>query len=128
MQIAKKYRIIPTEFDECRWFYHWTQTIGKLKKKVIHHANEGKRAAHTGHRLKLIGLQPGLLDYQIIKANPLYHSLWIEMKTRDKKKHRKNPLQDAWIAELLSEGHYATYAYGWNDAANIVLDYLANKL
>lgn len=127
-RLRTKRIFVPLEKDECRWFYYWTQTQAKLKGLVIHHPNEGKRSPWIGKLLKLMGLQPGLPDYQLLIANSHYAGLWIEMKRRDKRLHKRKPEQDAWIAKLLKIGHYACYAYGWHEASTIVDDYLANRI
>ena len=50
------------------------------------------------------------------------------MKTKDQRDQPKRENQDEWIAKLRKIGHYATYAYGCQDAINITLRYLNNEI
>lgn len=50
------------------------------------------------------------------------------MKRRDGEKKDKMKEQDEWIERLNSNGHYACYAYGWEQAVDILNAYLNNKL
>lgn len=128
LQNNKITKLIPTEQDECIAFYSWAQTIPNLKDFLIHIPNEGKRTPWGGKKLLAMGLKPGIPDYFYPVANETFHGLWIEMKRKDPKLHKKNPLQQSWIISLGILGYYATYAYGADHAIKIVTDYMADKL
>lgn len=108
--------------------WEYAQYHPMLKEFLIKNVNEGKRSKITGYRLKLIGMRAGLPDYHYPVPNKKYHGLWLEIKRKNQKNSKKNKLQEAWIAKLLKIGHYATYAYGCDDAIKIYTDYVNNKL
>lgn len=119
---------IPTEYQECKVFYEYTQSILRLGKTLIHHANEGPRVGWWGKALSNVGLTRGVCDYQYIVPNNKYHTLWIEMKRRDGYHKKKNPDQEEFIDTLRAHGHYSCYAYGWEDAVKILQAYMADEL
>lgn len=119
---------LPTEYQECLWYYEWTQLQTELQGKVIKLVNEGRRSYQTGKNLKAIGMQAGLPDYLILAHNTHWKSLWLEMKTRDKRNRKKDPNQEGWLAKLNGLGHYATFCYGWEHAAQLTTDFLNDKL
>ena len=120
--------MIANEYKECAAYYEWAQYKPILKEYLIKHVNEGKRSKLLGHLLKLIGLRPGLPDYQLPIANLKYIGLWIEMKTIDEKNKKQKPLQIEWLEKLRKAGHYATFSFGWEDARDITVKYLNNLL
>ena len=120
--------ITPTEYQECKAFYEYCQTVLRLGKTIVKHCNEGARVGWYGKRLCNIGLTRGLCDYQYIVPVGKYHSLWIEMKRTDGYHRKKNPDQDEFIAILNAHGHCATYAYGWEDAVRILQAYRSGEL
>lgn len=120
--------LIPSEYQECKAFWQYASKVG-FSDDLIKHANERMGDSRWFIRaLYAIGFRKGLLDYQFIKANGKYHTLWIEMKRKDQKPKDSKPEQNAWIARLLNRGHYASYAYGCDDAIRIFNDYINNKL
>lgn len=123
-----KDKITTTEYQECKIFFAWASYHPLLREYLVHHANEGKRSLQSGFLLKQIGLSPGLPDYQLMISNEKYHCLWLEMKTKEKKKHKMPANQVAWINRLLKCGHYATFCFGADEAIKITTDYLNNKL
>lgn len=116
------------EYHDCRRFYEWACWQPMLKEYLIKHVNEGKRSVVMGRLLKLIGMRTGLLDYQLLLPNKNWNGLWLEMKTTDERGKKKRDSQDEWIARLLKIKHYATYAYGSDEAIQIVKDYLTDKI
>jgi hypothetical protein len=73
-------------------------------------------------------MRKGLPDYQYPLKNATYASLWLEMKRIDQREKEKKPEQDAWLEKLRKAGHYATYAYGCEDAIRIYNDYINDRL
>lgn len=118
---------IPTEYQECKAFWDYCQHVLKLGNRIIHHANEGKRSPVMGKILKNIGLTPGVCDYQYIMPSGKYHGCWIEMKRRHMQNVPKNPAQVEFIEMLNSSGHYASFAYGMEDAIKILTDYIQGR-
>jgi hypothetical protein len=119
-------RFLATEYEECKLYYDWTQTMPALKDNVAKITNEGKRSLRIGHLLVSIGLRKGFPDYFIHVRNERYGGLFIEMKRRFNFTHDAH--QDAYIARLLEQGYYACYAKGADAAIKITLDYLADSL
>lgn len=68
------------------------------------------------------------MDYQWPVPNKKYIGLWLEFKRVDERGKKTKPEQDEWIARLLKIGHYASYAYGCDDAIKIYTDYVNNRL
>lgn len=120
--------LIPSEYQECKAFWGYAQRIPQLRKFLIKHANE--RIGHSWFTKALIaiGMRPGLLDYQWPVRNQKYIGLWLEFKRIDKREEKKDASQDEWIENLREIGHYASYAYGCEDAIKIYTDYVNNKL
>lgn len=115
-----------SEYQECKAFWQWAQLQPVLCDYLIKIANENQSQPWFLRALYLIGMRPGLPDYFLPIANQQWNGLWIEMKKKDKKKHKKNEKQEIWIEKLLKIDHYATYAYGCDDAIRICTHYLVN--
>ncbi len=124
----KTQTIIPSEFKECQAFWEYCQRVLRLGTTIIKHCNEGQRDEWYGKALRTVGLTPGVCDYQYLVSNGKYHTLWIEMKRANERERKKRPEQDAFIEMLLKNGHYASYAYGCDDAIRIYTEYVNNKL
>lgn len=121
-------RIVPSEYQECVAFWQWSRFKPVLVEYLVHHVNEGKRSLCQGAKLKAIGMRKGLPDYQLTTPNEKYHSLWIEMKTKDKRNHEMPSEQIAWMHRLRKAGNFATFCFGADEAIRTVDLYLNNKL
>lgn len=119
---------IATEYQECRTFFSWSQYNPRIKGFLIKHVNEGKRSRLLGRLLKLIGLTPGLPDYQLLLSNKNWNGLFIEMKTVDEKGKKQPINQVNFIKKLISKGYYATFAFGADEAIKITENYLNDKI
>jgi hypothetical protein len=128
MTKSRMTNLIATEYRECEAFYSWAQLNPILKEMLIHHVNEGKRTRFNGYKLKMIGMRKGVLDYQLPVPNKRWCGLWLEMKTTDKRYQTQPVEQKEWIEKLLKYKHYATFAFGWEDAARITTAYLEDKI
>lgn len=113
---------VPSEYDEQRVVCRYLDFLGL---KYVHIVNEGLRSVQTGARLKKIGMQRGFPDLQILKPSGKYHGLFIEMKSL---KGRPTSEQKQWIVELNSLGYYATVCRGFDEAKQVINDYLKGKL
>lgn len=118
---------IASEYQECKAFWEYAQNVPLLRDNLIKNVNEGKREKWYLLALLNVGMRPGLPDYHLPVPLGGYHGLWLEIKRRGFEGHKKDGMQDLWIARLLKLGHYATYAYGCDDAIRICSDYLQNK-
>lgn len=119
-------RIIASEYQESRTFWDWIQLQAHIRPYAFHLVNEGKRSPRYGHQLKLIGMRPGLPDYVIVKNNPVYGSLWLEMKRS--LRSSTSGYQKEIIALLRNSGHYAKVCFGADDAIATTQAYFANEL
>lgn len=121
-------KIIPTEYQECLAFFQYAKAQG-FSEDLIKIANERKESdSWFIVALYAIGFKKGILDYQYIVPNEKYNSLWLEMKRTTERNKKKKPEQDEWIVRLRKRGHYATYAYGCDDAIQIYQNYKNNLI
>jgi hypothetical protein len=119
---------VPTETQECIAYWQWVQNVPVLREYIYKIVNEGKRSVVQGSNLKKIGLRRGLPDYHYPVNNGTYNGLWIEMKRRNCRTKILPDHQKEWIDKLIQVNHYAIFAFGWEDAANITLRYINNNL
>lgn len=93
--------------------------------------NDGKRTIQQHVKFKKRGLKPGVPDLCLPVARGKYSSLYIEMKrphTPPKPPARPTLEQREWIKKLNKAGNYACIAYGWQEAWNIINNYLEGRL
>ncbi len=88
---------------------------------MYHIPNEGKRSKATGGRLKAQGLKSGVPDVCLPTAHGGYIGLYIEMKV---KPNRPTENQKKWLRSLRDVGHLTAVAYDWEEAKNLIEDYL----
>ncbi|HEX4373881.1 MAG TPA: hypothetical protein VHZ50_11315 [Puia sp.] len=119
---------IPSEMMECRAYWEWAQNIPVLRDYLYKIVNEGKRSPILGRQLKNIGLRRGIPDYHFPVANDKWNGFWLEMKTRNKRTSSLPDHQEEWVEKLIRIDHYATFAYGWEDAADKTMAYIKNKV
>jgi len=82
----------------------------------------GKRPPRTAARMKREGAKAGIPDITLPVPCGEYHGLYLEMKAG---KNKPTAAQQWWLDELARQG-YATYvAYGWEDARDCIMQYLA---
>lgn len=86
-------------------------------------ANGAKRSLPYALKLKRMGLSPGFPDIEIPFPSGSYHGLYIELKRE--KGGRPSDSQKGWIDYLNEKGYFATFAYGFDEAKEIVLHYLS---
>src|SRR6267154_1620491 len=124
----KTQKLIASEYQECKAFWQYAIEAG-FHDDLVKNANERKENdSWFINALFAIGFRKGLPDYHYICANQTYHGLWIEMKRMDERGKKTKSEQDEWIARLLKKGHYASYAYGCEDAIRIYKDYVNNRI
>jgi hypothetical protein len=86
--------------------------------------NDGKRSVMTGAAFKRRGLRPGMPDICLPYPSKGFHALYIELKTKTGK---PTQAQLDCMARLNRAGNYAVIAYGWEQAWEIISDYLNTK-
>lgn len=86
--------------------------------------NEGKRSSKVNYKAK--GLVKGVSDLLITRPSEVHVGLWLELKRE--KKSKKTEEQTQWLDNHASLGWGTAFAYGLDDALNILNDYKNNKL
>lgn len=87
--------------------------------------NGGARNAREAARMKAQGVSKGFPDVFLFVARHGCHGLAIELKRADGRRHDVSADQYDWIGALLGQGYAATVAYGWQEAREVICDYLA---
>ena len=107
-----------------RWA-SYAQTQYEELKLMYHVPNEGKRSAVTGARMKQAGLKPGVPDVCLPTAHGGYVGLYIEMKVKPNKPTEN---QKQWLRALREAGHFTAVCYTWEEAKNLIEEYLGLPL
>ena len=119
---------IPLEEHEQNLFLEWLKLAHpKIWNVTIHIANQRKTTWGFGKRLKKSGVKSGFPDLMIFKPIDPWHGLAIEMKRRHQEKLKKRTSQDEWIKKLNDAGYLACYAFGFDQAKQVLEYYLQGK-
>ena len=89
---------------------------------LVHVPNEGKRGPKAASEFKRAGGRAGYPDLILDLPAGDWHGLRIEMKSRDGK---PTATQLEWIERLRGAGYRAEVCYGFEDARNVITEYLA---
>ena len=119
--------MIPTEAQEQKMLFEWAEWAkGKYPELewLYHCPNEGKRSLRYGNELRKQGMKKGVPDICLPVPAHHYIGLYIEMKRRDRSVSKVSKEQRDWLAFLNKVGHYAVVCYGWEEARNVILEYL----
>jgi VRR-NUC domain len=122
----KRWKLKASEDDHCQAFWEAAQLHPILKKYLIRIENAAKRSYSLSNRLKAQGFRAGTPDYCLAYSNKNWGSLWIEMK-RDGKAIRR-PEQKARIETLREGGQYAAFCHSWEEAYELALNYISDKI
>lgn len=90
--------------------------------------NAGTGDPVKGARAKMAGVQPGVGDCFLPLARHGVHGLFLEMKQRKFKGKKGGGLQDVQVdfrAQCHADGFGYAVAYGWEEAAEILRQYLS---
>lgn len=98
--------------------------------KWLHHIpNGGLRSKATAGRLKAQGVKSGVPDLAFPVARGGYFGLYIEMKRPagpgNSRAGTTTKDQREWIEGLREQGYLVHVAFGWEQAARFLQDYLA---
>lgn len=85
--------------------------------------NGGHRNKATAGRLKAEGVKAGVPDICLPVARCRCNALYIELKAPG---GRLSKAQEAWFDELTEAGNCVMLAIGWEEARDVILDYLGN--
>jgi hypothetical protein len=116
---------IPTESEEQQCLFRWaTFQSGKYPELdlLYHVPNGGKRGKAEAGRFKAEGVKSGVPDICLPVPRGGYHGLYVELKRR--KSGKMSPAQDRWIIELVKQGYHTAICNGWEEAAQVILEYL----
>ena len=118
----------PTESQEQAALFQWAQRMeGSIPELAMLHAipNGEYRTKRTGSLLKRTGVKRGVPDICLPVARGGYHGLFIELKRQHGNTTTKN--QNTWLADLREQGYATAVAYGWEQAAKIITDYMEGE-
>lgn len=91
---------------------------------LYHIPNGGKRDARTAANLKRQGVKAGVPDLHLPVARGGYNGLYIELKVGSNK---PTQLQKKWLNSLNEQGYLAVVCYGWQEAAEQLINYLERE-
>ena len=113
-----------TEHDEQVKLFQWAKMYEhRYPGLQLLYANPlgGKRPKRTASKMKQEGAKAGVPDLTLpVPANG-YHGMYIEMKYG---KNKPTEAQQWWLDRLTAEGYKTVVAYGWEEAADAICDYL----
>ena len=92
---------------------------------MFHIPNGGKRSKAEAGRFRAEGVKSGVPDICLPVARCGYHGLFIELKRQHGNTTTKN--QNTWLADLREQGYATAVAYGWQQAAKIITDYMEGE-
>ncbi len=93
--------------------------------------NGGYRKPREAARMKRQGTRAGVPDICLPVARGGFHGLYIEMKRPIVKGEAKPVVskeQAQWLKDLRAEGYCAEVCYGFNDARDLIENYLLDKV
>ena len=91
-------------------------------KRLFHIPNGGSRNKAEAAHLKAQGVKKGVPDIFLPRACGKWHGLFIEMKRVKGGRIEEDQLD--WIKDLNDAGYMAVVCKGWEEAKNVILDYL----
>lgn len=119
----------PTEAQEQRALFQWIAVWANKwpELRYAHHIpNGGSRNAVEAANLKAQGVLAGVPDICLPCARGGYHGLYIELKRRQG--GRVSPEQKKMLMALQRLGYRAEVCHGWEEAAQIITEYMEGKV
>lgn len=113
-----------SEHDEQKALMEWAaRHVGRCPELALLFAvpNGGKRDPVTAVRLRDEGVKPGVPDLCLPVARQGWHGLFIELKYG---RNKPTEYQEAWLEQLTEQGYLAVAAWGWQEAADVIREYL----
>lgn len=117
---------VPTEAEEQGLLFRWAEIArGRYPALdlLFHIPNGGKRGKSEAARFKAEGVKAGVPDLFLPVPRGKAHGLFIELKRR--KGGRVSKEQAIWTISLQAQGYRAEVAKGWEEARDIIIEYLA---
>lgn len=119
---------VPLESTEQKTLFGWREWAkGKYPELALlyHVPNGGSRNPIEARHLREEGVMPGVPDICLPVPNSQYAALYIELKRR--RGGRVSDDQRGWIAALNRVGNIAVVCKGWEEARDVILEYLKQK-
>lgn len=82
----------------------------------------GKKTARQGARAKAEGRRAGYPDVLLDTPRGRFHGLRLELKAPG---NTTSAAQGEWLLKLTRQGYFAVVCYGWEEARDTILGYLA---
>ena len=117
-----------SEHDEQCALFKWARLNERETPELkLLYANPmgGKRPILTAMKMRDEGAKAGIPDITLPVPCGDYHGLYIEMKYG---RNKPTEPQQWWLDELARHGYCTYVAYGWEDARDFILWYLAGCL
>lgn len=119
-----RYSRVDTEAGAQEMLFNWMQLqSGRYPELNLayHVPNGGKRNSAEAAHLKRQGVKAGVPDICLPVARRGYHGLYIELKVG-----RNKPTQNQknWIILLQEQGYKAVVCWGWEEAAEVIGEYV----
>lgn len=113
-----------TENEEQAALFQWAELMtGRHPELSLLHSipNGGFRTPKTAAILKWTGVKSGVPDVCLPVPKGQWHGLYLEMKTA---KGVVSSNQRVWLNELTKQGYRAVVAKGFEQAKDVITDYL----
>lgn len=118
----------PSEGAEQATLFNWARMCERKHPELrllFHIPNGGSRGKVEAARFKAEGVKAGVPDLFLPVARGDWHGLFIEMKRI--KGGRVSEEQKKWLASLNEQGYLAQICRGWEEAAEMIADYLEGR-
>lgn len=119
---------VPLEEVEQACLFRWAgYQMAAMPELGLLHAipNGGKRGKAEAARMKAGGVKAGVPDMCLPVSRGTYHGLYIELKRQQG--GRVSEAQTWWLDKLRDQGYAAFVCYGWEEAAQVLQDYLMGR-
>jgi len=117
-----------SEHDEQVALFQWTgyNLVPYPELSMLYAVpNGGQRHPVVAAKLKAEGVKSGIPDICLPVPRRQYHGLYLELKYGD---NQPTPEQKKWLKDLAAQGYYTAVAWGWEQAAEILMNYLEGRV
>lgn len=116
--------IYPTESQIQCAFFDWVRLQPKISPYCFHVPNGGYRNAREGAKFKREGVLSGIPDIVLALPSKAYHGLFLELKSRGGKLSKN---QRDFMKRVGAKGYYTNIAFSFEEAQQIIINYLGEK-
>lgn len=112
------------ESQEQTYLFQWARWNAQKFPELdllFHVPNGGRRDKREANSLKRQGVKAGVPDLVLPVARNGYFGLYIELKAG---KNKTSEEQNKWIKQLKEQGYFVTVCYGWQEAKEVLEQYL----